>query len=105
MKINIGSRTKVQPSEVLFFTSDSNYTIVHLINGEKVLVSTHLKKIEKRFASIAYFFRPNRSYLINLNFAEFQAESSELNMNNQQLIPVSRRKKPLLLNLISKTNF
>ncbi len=100
MKINIGSRIKVFPADVILFESDINYTNVYLENGDKFLVSTNLKKIEERFAEFTNFFRPNRSFLINLNFAEFSAENSELRLRNERFVAVSRRKMPLLLNLI-----
>jgi two-component system, LytTR family, response regulator len=102
MKIEIGSRTKVLPSDVVCFISDSNYTTVYFQNGKKKLLSTHLKKIEKRFAEINYFFRPNRSFFVNLNFTEFSTENFQLKVNNEYCLSVSRRRKQKLLDIIQQ---
>jgi DNA-binding LytR/AlgR family response regulator len=102
--INIGSRKQVSPSEVVYFSADSNYTHVHFENGEKLLVSTNLKVIEERFAECKYFFRPNRSFFINLHYAEFEESCSMLRIKDQESVLVSRRRKPLLINALIKTN-
>lgn len=103
--INIGSRKKVSPSEVVYFVANSNYTFVHFENGEKMLVSTNLKVIEERFAYCTNFFRPNRSFFINLNFAEFEEARSMLRIiKNQESVMVSRRRKSLLISALDKTN-
>lgn len=102
--INIGSRKSVSPSEVVYFVADSNYTHVHFENGDRILVATNLKVIEKRFAECNYFFRPNRSFFINLHFAEFEEACSMLRIKDQGSISVSRRRKSLLMNALDKTN-
>lgn len=102
--ISIGSRKKVSPSEVLYFVADSNYTYVHFENGEKILVSTNLKIIEGRFVNCSNFFRPNRSYFVNLHFVEFEESCSMLKINNQKSILVSRRRKTLLIDALDKAN-
>lgn len=102
--ISIGGRKKVSPSEVVYFLADSNYTNVFFKNGEKMLVSTNLKVIEERFADCKYFFRPNRSFFINLHFAEFEEACSMFRIKDQESISVSRRRKSLLMNALDKTN-
>lgn len=102
--ISIGSRKMVSPSEVVYFVADSNYTHVHFENGDRILVSTNLKIIEKRFADCKYFFRPNRSFFINMHFAEFEETCSMFRIKDQESISVSRRRKPLLINALDKTN-
>ncbi|GGD41028.1 hypothetical protein GCM10011514_01390 [Emticicia aquatilis] len=102
--ISIGGRKKVSPSEVVYFEADVNYTRVHFENGEKLLVSTNLKVIEERFAECKYFFRPNRSFFINLHYVEFEASYSILRIKDQESVLVSRRKKPLLINALDKIN-
>lgn len=101
--ISIGSRKKVSPSEVVYFVAESNYTYVHFENGDKILVSTNLKVIEERFADCTNFFRPNRSFFINLHFAEFEEAGSMLRIKNQESVSVSRRRKSSLINALIKT--
>jgi DNA-binding LytR/AlgR family response regulator len=102
--INIGSRKSVSPSEVVYFAADSNYTYVHFENGEKLLVSTNLKVIEHRFADCSFFFRPNRSFFINLHYAEFEESCSMLRIKDQESVLVSRRRKSSLINALIKSN-
>lgn len=101
--ISIGGRKKVSPAEVVYFEADVNYTYVHFENGEKLLVSTNLKKIEDRFAECKYFFRPNRSFFINLRYAEFEESCSMIKMKDHALVLVSRRRKLSLMEALTKT--
>lgn len=102
--ISIGGRKKVSPAEVVYFEADVNYTYVHFENGEKLLVSTNLKKIEDRFAECKYFFRPNRSFFINLHYAEFEEPFLRLKIKDQHSVVVSRRRLNSLMDALIKTN-
>ncbi|GGD81840.1 hypothetical protein GCM10011514_52400 [Emticicia aquatilis] len=95
-EIAIGGRKKVLPHDVVLLVANQNYTTLFLENGDRVLVATTLKKLEKRFSEIEYFFRAHKSFLINLNYIESFTEKTSLKMINQQTVTVSRRKQYLL---------
>jgi DNA-binding LytR/AlgR family response regulator len=91
-EIQIGGYTKVNPQEVLMLQADVNYTTVYFIDGNKSIVATTLKKLESRFKPFN-FFRPHKSFMVNLDCVKcfFQA-TNLLQMVDNQIVTVSRRK-------------
>ena len=100
--ICIGGRKKVLPSEIVLFIADVNYSVAYFENGKKIIVATNLGKLEERFAETNHFFRPNRSTLINLHYAEYSEKNAELVVQNTHFIGVSRRKKSLLMKYLKQ---
>lgn len=102
--ILIGARRKISPREIILLTADNNYTQVHFSNGHKVTVATCLKTLEKRFAICPEFFRPHKSYLINLSFIKKLGVSDHepfVQMQNDYRVSVSRRKKNAFFEKVS----
>jgi DNA-binding LytR/AlgR family response regulator len=97
MKINIGSRTKIDVAKMLFCKSEANYTRVFLNDGSVVLTSTNLGKIEERLGKTSYLVRPNRSFLINIKYASFLGGSETILLRTGEEIKVSRRRKALII--------
>ncbi len=64
--IHLGSRKNISPANILMLKADTNYTIIYLDNGSKILSSTTLRKFEERLKDFQ-FFRPNRSIIFNLS--------------------------------------
>lgn len=81
------------------------FTILVMNNGSNEVIDLPLAKIE-RMLSDHNFFRIHRSYLVNL------AKIKELRINDNRLLvrmrghelPVSRRKKKQLLEMLGATN-
>lgn len=57
----------IQVADILRLESDSNYTTVYMVNGEKHVVSRTMKEFEP-FLDEAMFFRIHRSHIINTAF-------------------------------------
>jgi two-component system LytT family response regulator len=93
--IPIGGWQKVNPSEVLFFSADNNYTFVMFEDGQKALVATTLGVLERRFIATNAFCRVHRSFLVNLQYIE-TIEENKVVLKNKTSILVSRRKKEVL---------
>ncbi|RFS18432.1 LytTR family DNA-binding domain-containing protein [Emticicia sp. C21] len=90
--LQLGWRTKIDPFTILFMRADSNYTEVHLNNGNMILSATSLGRLAKRLPS-CQFIRPNRSVLVNLDFlTEYQRRDKSIKLNNNEVIQVSRRR-------------
>lgn len=89
--IHVGSRTHIQPDTVVMIQADINYSLIYLLDGNKVIVSTCLKKLENRFAPIDSFARVHKSYIVNLNYLKSYEEGQFLLENNLKCV-VSRRK-------------
>jgi two-component system LytT family response regulator len=89
--IHVGSRTYVLPETIVMIQAEINYSLIFLKNGNKVIVSTCLKKLENRFAIIQSFARVHKSYLVNLNYLKSCHEGYFL-LENDLTCAVSRRK-------------
>jgi len=78
--------------------SDSNYTILHLKDKQKLIVSRTLKDIEDLLEEHS-FSRVHHSYMVNLNEIQkyIKGEGGYLLMSDGSTVDVSRSKKEILL--------
>ncbi len=83
--------------------SDSSYTTIHTVEGDKILVSKTLKDYEDMLADCG-FYRVHKSYLINLlQIKRFERQDGgSIVMSNDLKIPVASRKRDELLQLFEK---
>ena len=83
---------------IIYGEADDNYTILHVKNDKKVVVSITLKEVEEILEEHA-FSRVHRCYLANLNEIEkyIKGEGGYLVMSDGSTIDVSRTKKESLL--------
>jgi two-component system LytT family response regulator len=93
----------IETEKIIYCESDSNYTIVFLSNGEKVIVSKTLKDVEEILDG-SDFFRIHASYLINMkHVTKFtRGDGGYVVMSNNQHITVSRKKKDEFFEMFSK---
>ena len=93
-KICLSHTSKLQIiniSDIVLVSSDSYYSIFHLKDKKKIVISKTLKYYEEILGSS--FLRVHRSHLVNINcIEEFVYENSSVTLNNEMRIPVSRRK-------------
>ena len=84
---------------IISCTSDSNYTILHLKNKQKITASRTLKEIEEMLEDYS-FARAHNSFLVNLNEVEkyVKGEGGYLVMSDGSAVDVSRARKDMLLN-------
>jgi DNA-binding LytR/AlgR family response regulator len=93
--IDLGGWQKANADQIVLLEADINYTQVYFANGSKMLVATTLGKIEKRLAEQQDFFRPNRGYVVNLNYVamvDTEKATVSLKIKNGLKIGVSRRR-------------
>ncbi|MCD4747129.1 MAG: LytTR family DNA-binding domain-containing protein [Bacteroidales bacterium] len=90
----------INVKDIIRCESDVNYTIFHLINDEKLMVSKTLKEYTELLESVG-FFRTHQSHLVNLDHIVRydKAEGGHLVMDDESIVPVSSRKKENLLML------
>jgi two-component system LytT family response regulator len=81
--------------------ADRNYTIFHISDGRKILVSNTLKEYDEMLSSYR-FFRAHQSHLVNINYIErFEKKlGGFLMMKDRSQVPVSVRKKEMLLQML-----
>ena len=91
----------VAPEEIILCSSDSNYTMIHLTNGRKKLISRTLKDVEQWLQPHG-FFRAHNSHLVNLqHIREYvRADGGYLMLSNGKSLPVARNRKEDLLKMI-----
>jgi two-component system, LytTR family, response regulator len=89
--------------DIIRIESSSNYSTFYFENGTKVMVTKTLKEFEEILIQHD-FFRIHNSHLINLNKIKgFQkADGGQVELENGEMIEVSRRRKDEFLQIIGK---
>ncbi|MBS1948675.1 MAG: response regulator transcription factor [Bacteroidetes bacterium] len=85
-------------ADIITCSSDSNYTVLSLKNGQKIIASRTLKDIEELLEGY-HFARVHHSHLVNLNEVEkyVKDQGGYLIMSNKTNIDVSRSRKEMLI--------
>ncbi len=95
----------VEINSIIRCESQSNYTLFNFSNRPKILVSKTLKEYEDLLSGSG-FFRVHQSHLVNLNFVKKynRFPESHIILTTGEVIPVSVRKRDVLLELIKNTD-
>ncbi len=83
----------IEISNITRFQADSNYTIIYMDDGSKIITTRTLKEYEDILTDSG-FFRVHNAHFINLNYVEkFYKDSNTIEMKDGSSIDVSRSKK------------
>ncbi len=83
----------IEISSITRFQADSNYTLIFLTDGTKIVTTRTLKEYEDILTD-SDFFRVHNAHFINLNCVEkFYKDSNTIEMSDGSSIEVSRNKK------------
>lgn len=84
----------VPVDQIMFCQAQKEYTFINQVNGEVICSSLNLGEYEDLLGDYD-FFRAHHSYIINREYIQryVRGEGGEIILNNDQHIPVSRRKK------------
>ena len=94
-------KTYPQSEEIVYLEAQINYTILHLIDGRKIVSSTTLKYHEAD-SCLDGFLRVHRSYLINPDFIKTIVKGRTktiAQLLDGKEIEVSRRRVRVIKNL------
>jgi len=94
-----GVQHVVHVPEIIHLEGDGNYATVHLISGDKILVSKPLKYFEDMLPA-KYFYRVHQSHIVNLSYVKSvqNGDVQLINLSNGNTAPLARRKKdPFLM--------
>lgn len=80
--------------DIMYFEADLNYTKIHFESGKCTTESFTLKKVERALTTNQFFYRVNRSFIVNIRFVK-TADESQVQLKNRLLLSVSRRRKEL----------
>jgi two-component system, LytTR family, response regulator len=91
----------IKVDDIIRCESDNYYTYFHFKDGRKLLVSKTLKENEELLSGYN-FIRPHKSHLINVKYIKsyIRQEGGFILMNDGTRIPVSRRKKDKIMEII-----
>lgn len=93
----------VNATDIIRFESDGSYTTVYLSEGKKIIVSRIIKEFEEMLSPEG-FIRVHQSHLVNRSHIFcFEKQDSVITMRDGSAIPVSTRKKEMVLQLIQST--
>jgi two-component system, LytTR family, response regulator len=98
-EVHVGSRTHIQPSDIVLVCADISYSYIHLSDGTRIIVSTNIQKLEERFLAFQNMVRVHRSYMINTDYF-LNLEGNKVHLANDIECLVSRRKRENLLDLV-----
>ena len=92
----------VNPTNIIYCESDSNYTTVYFIDKSKLVVSKTLKEIEEMLTPY-HFFRIHHSYIINLRQVSryVKADGGAIEMTGGIQLAVSRQRKEELMSVLT----
>lgn len=92
----------VSHDDLLFFEADGMYTKVYMKNNETQLICKPLKHFVDQLSEKPIFYKPHRSYLINLKYIKelVKKDGFHLIMENNKTIPIAKEKKEEFLQLI-----
>ncbi|WP_235324619.1 LytR/AlgR family response regulator transcription factor [Pedobacter lusitanus] len=99
--------TLIDINEIIHIEADSNYSIFHLDNREKITVSKVLKDYEEILPE-DQFIRIHKSSIVNLNYLkEYSSRNGlEVLLKNGEKIAVSRRRASIFAEKVKQyTNF
>lgn len=89
--------------EIIFLEAEGMYTQFHTLT-EKILVSKPLKHFAELLESKNTFYRPHRSYLINLKYIKqyVKSDGGYIIMETDKQVSISQGKKEEFLSLVSR---
>jgi two-component system LytT family response regulator len=90
--------------DILYFEADGMYTNVYLKGKEPQLICKPLKHFAQQLETKSVFYKPHRSYLINLKYLKelSKKDGCYLIMENNKTIPLAKEKKEEFLALINE---
>ena len=86
-------KVRIQHSSIILLEAKGNYTIIHLKNGETMMIAKTLKSLEEKLDN-HHFYRIHRTFLINSNhLMNYNASLGEVLLTDNHIVTTSRRKK------------
>lgn len=83
--------------DIVAYEAQRSYTIMHLIDGKKIVISRNIKSIEEEIASYENLRRIHRSWIVNKNhILKYAKSSQEIYLSNNLIARVSRQNKSLV---------
>jgi two-component system LytT family response regulator len=90
--------------EIVMMEADGMYTKVYLQKGETNLICKPLKHFVEQLDQNELFFRPHRSYLINIRYMKelSRSDGDFILMDNKKTVPISKKNKQAFLKVVNE---
>ncbi len=87
----------INPDDIIYIEGDNNYSNIHMLNGQKLVISKTLAYVEPKLANYS-FLRIHKSHIINLKYiAKYvKNDGSYVELENGKKLSVSRIKRTVL---------
>lgn len=94
----------ISHDDIVFFEADGMYTKTYLDNGNTQLICKPLKHFVEQLKNLPIFYKPHRSYLINLKHIKelSKRDGHHLVMTNNKTIPISKDKRDEFMLVLSE---
>ena len=91
-------------NDIILCKADGMYTKVQTHNNGEILISKPLKYIADQLVDVSTFFRPHRSYIINLSYIKqfVRSDGNYIIMDNSSEVSLSKEKKEEFLSLVAQ---
>lgn len=88
--------------DIILLKADGMYTRVSIQNASEILISKPLKHFVELLDNISTFYRPHRSYLINLKYIQEynKKDGGYIIMDNNESVSISKDKKVEFLTIV-----
>ncbi len=92
----------IEIQSIIMFEADGMYTKVSTIENEMILVSKPLKYFVELLQKVSFFYRPHRSYLINLSYLKeyIKRDGGYILMENNKAVSISKDRREEFLGII-----
>ncbi len=91
----------VDIADILYCRSDKGYTTFFMTGNRKIIVSKVLKEYDGLLPEES-FIRCHQSYLVNIQYIRRFYKEGQIELHTGERIPVSDRKKGMVINFIEK---
>jgi len=91
-------------SRIVYCEADENYTKIHTVGGETILVSRTLKVVEEMLPA-DYFFRIHKSFLVNMNYVKSynRNEGHKILLENGVELEIATRRNEEFVRALTKS--
>jgi two-component system LytT family response regulator len=86
--------------DLIYCKSDGGYTTFYLSDGRSFMASKSIKEFENQLPE-SNFVRTHQSYIVNMAYVDKYDKTGYLYLKNRERIPVSTRKKDIVISLIA----
>lgn len=88
-------------SDIIYCNGQGNYTTLFLKDRANLVSSKPLKDYENLLPD-DIFLKTHQSYIVNRNYVDYYSNNGELILNNGEGIPVSIRRRDMVISLLIK---